>query len=101
MIPRLLPDCRDALRSLRAAPVVTAVAVLSLALGVGANTALFSVLNGLMLKPLPVKEPERLVFVDNPDAGPGTGITNPIWEAVRNRSGSIFDGAFAWGAERF
>jgi hypothetical protein len=59
----LLQDFRLAIRSLRATPVVTAVAFLSLALGIGANTAIFSLVNGLLLRPLPVKDPHRLVLV--------------------------------------
>jgi hypothetical protein len=54
-------DWRDALRSLRATPVITAAAVLSLALGIGANTALFTIFNSLLLKTLPVREPQQLV----------------------------------------
>ena len=59
----MLQDFRLAIRSLRATPVVTAVALLSLALGIGANTAIFSLVNGLLLRPLPVKDPHRLVMV--------------------------------------
>lgn len=88
-------DWRDGWRSLRATPTVTAVAVLSLALGIGANTALFSIFNGLMLKPLPVSEAARLVLID------GDSWTNPIWEEIRGRQDEIADGAFAWSAERF
>ncbi len=68
---------------------------MSLALGIGANTALFSILNGLVLKPLPVHEPERLVFLED------GSWTNPIWEQIRDRQIQLFDGAFAWSAERF
>ncbi len=75
-------DWRDGWRSLRATPVVTAVAVLSLALGIGANTALFSIFNSLMLKPLPVPEPDRLVLLDD------DSWTNPIWEADPRPAGS-------------
>jgi predicted permease len=88
-------DWRDAVRSLRATPVVTAIAVLSLALGIGANTALFSILNSMMLKSLPVREPDRLVMVDD------GSWTNPIWEQIKSRRQQIFEDAFAWCDTRF
>jgi putative ABC transport system permease protein len=88
-------DLRDSWRSLRATPVVTAVAVLSLALGIGANAALFSILNTLIFKSLPVRDPAGLVVVDH------GSWTNPIWEQIRDRQRDIADGAFAWSAERF
>jgi putative ABC transport system permease protein len=91
----LLTDVRDALRSLRATPLVTVVAVLSLAFGIGANTALFSILNALVLKPLPVRAPEQLVLLSAGD------WTNPIWEEIRARQDVLFDGAFAWEGTRF
>jgi putative ABC transport system permease protein len=53
-------DLRLAIRAVWASPIVTAAAVLSLALGIGANTAIFSLVNSLLLRALPVRAPERL-----------------------------------------
>ena len=58
-----MSDLRLAFRSLRATPIVTAVAILSLALGIGANTAIFSLVDSLLLRTLPVPEPNRLVLL--------------------------------------
>jgi putative ABC transport system permease protein len=90
---------RDGVRSLKAAPVVSAVAILSLALGIGANTAMFSILDSLILRSLPVKEPQALVMVGQLPNG-RTSWTNPIWEAIRDRP-ELYDGAFAWAGTRF
>jgi putative ABC transport system permease protein len=86
-------DWRDAYRSLRATPVVTVVAVISLALGIGANAALFSILNSLTFKTLPVSNPQQLVVID------GGSWTNPIWEQIRDRH--VFSEVFAWSSTRF
>jgi putative ABC transport system permease protein len=91
----IVVDWRDGWRSLRATPAVTAVAVLSLALGIGANTALFSILNSLMLRALPVSDADRLVLLAD------DSWTNPIWEEIRARQDEIAGGASAWSNERF
>ena len=87
-------DVRLAVRQLRASPLVSAVAILSLALGIGANTAIFSIVNSLLLRPLPVRQPQQLVTLTQ------GGWTNPIWEQIRDRTG-LFDSSFAWSATRF
>jgi putative ABC transport system permease protein len=94
-------DLRLAVRSLLTTPVVSAIAVLSLALGIGANTAIFSLINGLLLRALPVRAPQQLALVTDDAAVGVTSWTNPIWEQIRDRRRVIFDDAFAWSSTRF
>ena len=88
-------DLRYGVRLLRQSPAFTLVAVASLALGIGANSAIFALVNGVLLESLPVREPQRLVLLDD------GSWTNPIWEQVRARQHEIADGALAWSNERF
>jgi putative ABC transport system permease protein len=88
-------DIRYGSRVLARSPVFTAVAVLSLALGIGANTAIFSLVNSLLLRALPVRAPEHLAILE------GGSWTNPIWEQIRERQSTLFAGALAWGDEQF
>ena len=93
-----MTDLRSAFRSLKATPLVTTVAILSLALGIGANTAIFSIVDALILKSLPVENAHRLVMLQEGESR--RHWTNPIWEQVRDRP-ELFDGAFAAGSVRF
>ena len=68
-----MQDIRFALRSFTKNPWFTLAAVLSLAIGIGANTSIFSVANALLLRPLPYDNPDRLVILWN--RSPGLGIT--------------------------
>ena len=90
-------DLRLAFRQLRATPVVTIVAVLSLALGIGANTTMFSLVDSLVLRALPVKEPGRLAIVT--DTADRSATTYRIWREIERRH--LFDRAFAWSDMRF
>ena len=91
-------DLRVAGRVLRAAPIVTGVAILSLALGIGANTAIFSLVNSLLLRMLPVAEPERLVLVSSGTRANTAGWNYQLWDEIRSRAPQLFDGAVAWSA---
>jgi putative ABC transport system permease protein len=98
-------DLRQAIRGFRATPVVSAVAVLSLALGIGATTAVFSIVNGLLLRPLAVEHPDRLVTVTTDTAiklgfKAGGGWNYVMWERLQARAGA-FDGAFAFRPAQF
>src|SRR5258706_9456230 len=99
-----LKDLRYALRGFGRNPVFTAVALLSLGLGIGANTAIFSLLDRVLLRELPVEKPGELVQLTSTGPRSGNVLTNydsdytfsyPMYRDFRDR-GPVFDGVMAW-----
>src|SRR5437763_2048724 len=109
LVESTLQDLRYGARMLRKSPIFTTVAVLTLALGIGANTAIFQLLDAVRLRTLPVKNPQELAEVRIADrshccTGNFTGrrgqITNPLWEQIRDHQ-QAFSSMFAWGDRPF
>jgi predicted permease len=96
-------DIRYSLRLLRRTPLVSAIIILTLALCIGANTAIFSVVDATLLRPLPYPEPERLVEIARHVRAPGyegdnTGADGRTWEMVRDHA-TFIDAAVYGGSE--
>src|SRR5215510_8694891 len=108
MLETLFQDLRFGVRMLLKNKSFTAVAILSLALGIGANTAIFQLLDAVRLRMLPVKAPQELAEVRlttmNGTRGTKSGrfssVTNPIWEQIRERQ-EAFSGICAWSVYDF
>ncbi|HEV2690539.1 MAG TPA: ABC transporter permease [Bryobacteraceae bacterium] len=98
----VLQDVRYALRGLAKSPAFTAVVVLSLGLGIGANTAIFSVLDTLLLRPLPVNHPEQLVTLTrvDPARGSANNLSYPMFERFRELNQIFADVSALWQIER-
>jgi len=95
-LDRVLRDLRLGLRSLLDSPGFTLTAILTLALGMGANTAVFSVMNSILLRSLPVADADRVVYLrtSNPPRGTGTIDSNqtfsyPVYDALRRQTGAM------------
>ena len=96
LLESALRDGRYAFRMLRKSPVFSTVVILTLALGVGANTAVFSVMNAVLLRSLPVEDPARVVYIrpSAPPAGTGTidtseTVSYQVYDALRRQSRAI------------
>lgn len=97
----LFRDVAYGVRGLRRHPGFTAAAVISLALAIGANTAIFSIMNGLLFRALPVREPTRLALITDAAAAPRARAWDyAIWQEIDRRS-PLFDGFTAWSFTRF
>ena len=104
-VEQLIQDVRYGVRQLRLSPAFTTVAVLSLALGIGANTAIFQLLDAVRLRSLPVTNPQELAEVRIVGGNQGMGLnsgaygqlTRPVWQEIREHH-EPFTGVFAWSA---
>ena len=99
----VLSDCRFGVRQLRKNPGFTAVAILTLALGIGANSAFFSIVNAVMLRPLPYVDSERLVSLRSktgmfPDMS--LNLTWPVFQKIRKHASSFEQSAVYWDQSR-
>jgi len=99
-------DLRYGLRTLRLSPGFAAVAIVSLALGIGANTAIFQLLDAVRLRSLPVQNPQELAEVKIVGGNHGMGLnqtygelTRPIWQLIHDKQ-QAFSGMFAWSANQ-
>ena len=107
-IEQAVQDARYALRGFRRNPGFALVGILSLALGIGANTALFEVVNAVRLRTLPVADPAGLAEIRIVDREGARGsfevwypaVTQPIWREIQSRR-EPFTGLFAWGRDEF
>jgi putative ABC transport system permease protein len=95
LVDELAENLRNGFRQIARNPGFTAIAVLTLALGIGANTALFSIFNSLILRPLPVRDPGGLALLTD------GSWSYPIWSEITARETGLFDGTLAWAAQRF
>ena len=107
LVDRLVRDARYSLRALRRAPVFATVAIVSLALGIGANAAIFQLIDTVRFRSLPVANPRGLTEIraDGVHAfGISTNfnaeVTNPLWEQIRSHQ-TAFASIFAWGNAQF
>jgi predicted permease len=95
VLDSLQQDVRAAIRGLRKSAGFSLVVIGTLALGIGANTALFSIFNSLIMRELPVRDPGSLALLED------GSWSYPVWEEIKARETDLFDAAFAWSRESF
>ena len=102
LLNELRADIRYAIRLLRRSPAFTFVALLSLALGIGANTAIFTLIDTVLVKTLPVQDPQGLFFIDNSggSSGGSSGPPYPCFERLRDHN-RFLSGIAAFNENRF
>ena len=98
LVESLAQDVRYGLRTLRKNPGFAAVAIVSLALGIGANAAIFSLMDAVLLNRLPVRHPEELVVISSldPQSEPNPSFSYPMYRDFRDKN-QVFDGVIARG----
>src|ERR687891_723062 len=98
MLEAFLKDFRHSVRMFVQSPAFTLAAVAALALGIGANTAIFSVVNAVLLKPIPFADPDRLVYFmnTNPQGGGGPGASPAKFAHWRQQTTVIQDATAFW-----
>ena len=92
-----MSDLRDAFRALTRYPLPAAVAVLSLGLGIGANAAIFSILDSLLLKSLPVRNPQSIIALAGERPGVDAAMGDAVWRRVRDRG--VLSDPFVWSTD--
>jgi len=97
-VANLWQNLRYAIRALGRNPGFTFFAILSLALGIGANTAIFTLINALLLRDIPVRQPERLVRLSAIRQGTKIPFSYPMFREVE-RGQRVFSGMIGWGGE--
>jgi putative ABC transport system permease protein len=108
LLDTMVRDLRYAFRTLRKNPGFAIVAILILALGIGANTAIFQMLDAVTMRSLPVSNPSEITEIDPASMDNARGsteswhpvVTNPIWEEIRRRQ-EAFSSVFAWSPASF
>jgi len=99
LVESIFDDVRYSLRRIGKAPAFAFITILLMGLGIGANTAIFSLTDAVMLRLLPVRQPEELVHVRLTDS-PYQVLPVPFWEALRDRA-DVFSSVFAWSDRAF